>query len=294
MLRSMTAYGRGDVTSEAGRFVVEMSSVNRRHLDVKVSMPRELQRFEIDVRKHVARSTSRGSVSVYITAYYDDKSPRSVVANMPLVRQLRDAWSAINEELGYEKKGVNPKLLLEEQGVLLYDDDIADEESYRSAVLAAVDKALEGFVSMKNAEGSALNDDIVARIETLEKTVSAIESNSTGATEAFREKLLARIEEVVAGTTENEERILREVAIYAEKLDITEEITRLRSSIAQFNGMLSEKKDSVGKTIEFLVQELNREINTISSKASSAEIAKLVVIAKSELEKIREQIQNVE
>lgn len=293
MLRSMTAFGRGIVSLPLGRFVAEIHSVNRKHLEVNSYLPKELLRFDPDIKNWISAKVARGAVTVRINAHYHRTSPLKVAPNLPLVSQLKQAWESIAAEIDC-KEPFELELLMRESGLFIYDDEIEDEEIYRDALKQAVEAALIPFLAMKEREGEALMKDITQRLITLERAISEVAHYAPRATEKHRQKLKQTLEELLPGIVENEERILREIGIYAVKVDIAEEITRFSSHLVQCNELVHSDKEGLGKTCEFLIQELNREINTIASKSSEIEVSKLAIEIKGELEKIREQIQNVE
>lgn len=296
MLKSMTAYGRGSALTPLGRFVAEIQSVNRKYLEINTALPRELMRFEIDVKKWAAAQIFRGQVNIRIFAHFDKVAPVAVTPNLPLVRQLKAAWDKIAEELGIpENRGFSLSMLAKENDVLVFEEDLKEESQYRGALQSAIEEALKYLMEMKAREGTELQRDIASRLEKMRQWIGRIAEKAPGATSKYRQKLIERLEEVLPGSVENEERILREVCVYAEKIDIAEELTRFESHLKQFNDlMISGTVGSVAKTLEFLLQELNREVNTIGSKSSDVDVSHLVVDIKSELERIREQIQNVE
>lgn len=281
----MTAYGRSHVVTSLGRFVVEIKSLNRKFLDIDISLPKELSRFESDVRGWVASKVFRGKISVSVFATYEGKIPLTVTPNLPLARQIKGAWDALSAEL--EVKPVSDFSFL-----LLYEEEIENEEQYRNSLHQAFDQAMESFLSMKSIEGNALQQDVAKRLAFLKQSIDSIESKGTNATSKYREKLLQRIQEVLESVDETDERIIKEVALFADRIDISEEIARFRSHLQQFSQLMN--SESVGKTLEFLVQELLREVNTIGSKSQDSEITHSVVSMKTEIERIREQIQNIE
>lgn len=289
----MTAYGRACVSSHLGRFVAEIQSVNRKHLEINTFIPKELNRFDPDIKNWIASQVFRGSINVKIIVAFEKESPLVVTPNLPLARQIKKAYDMIAEELGIEN-GFKLSMFANEQGVLLYDEDIKDEEKYRDSLKQVIESALGDLVEMKKREGAILQKDIADRLQDLHKLIRFIADKAPGATERYRQKLKERLEEVLPGHIENEEKILREISIFAEKVDISEEITRFNSHLLQFENTMDKASGGVGKTLEFLVQELNREVNTIGSKASDIEVSKRVIEIKSELERIREQIQNIE
>lgn len=295
MLKSMTAYGRACSISSLGRFVAEIQSLNRKHLEINTFLPKELLRYDVDIKKWIATEVGRGQVNVKIAVSFDRSSPLIVTPNLPLARQLKSAWDAIAKELKISsEKGFSLEMLSQESGLLLYDEDIQDEEIYRQALRDVVEEALQHLMVMKHREGEILFNDIEARLKKIAIAIQEIGEKAPGATERFRQRLVERLEGVISGSIENEERILREICIYAEKIDIAEELTRFDSHLKQVDILLHSQAQGIGKTLEFLVQELNRETNTIGSKSSDVDVSRFVVDIKSELERIREQIQNIE
>jgi uncharacterized protein (TIGR00255 family) len=294
MLKSMTAYGRANFHSEIGDFVIEIQSVNRKHLEVNVAVPKELSSFEIDLKKWLSPYVSRGQVNLRVTVSYENASPIIVNPNLPLARQIKHAWDLIGKHLQLEDREFDLSLLVNVEGILLFEENMQEGERYASALKQALDLAIEKFARMKKQEGAVLQADIVERIHKIQNWIKVVEQKAPYATKKYREKLLARLEEILPGSADNDERILREVAIFAEKIDIAEEITRFQCHIAHFEELIHSDMTSIGKTLEFVLQELNRETNTIGSKSSDLEIARHVIDIKSELERIREQIQNIE
>lgn len=292
----MTAYGRSSIDTFLGRLSAEVQSLNRKFLEINCFLPKELGRFEADIRKYLSEKVLRGCINVKISASFYKKTPLMVRPNIPLARQIKAAWDEIAKDLGVEQSsGFSLDMLAyENNGILLFDEDMQDEELYRNAIFEVLEQALKGFLEMKSQEGKALFQDIQTRLANLRQGIERIAEFAPEATNRHRQKLIERLEELIPGSVENEERILREIGIYAEKIDIAEEITRFQSHLKQFSDLLSSSELSIGKTLEFIIQELNREINTIGSKSSHVQVSRLVVEIKGELERIREQIQNVE
>lgn len=293
MLKSMTAYGRASLTTAVGRFTVEIQSVNRKHLEINMFLSKELQRFEHAIRKTLSSAITRGQITVKLFAHFDQTSPVTVSPNIPLARQMKSAWETIAKELGLSPT-ISLDMLANQEDLLVYDEELQNEETYRVSVLEVLETALNKFKQMRLREGEALQEDIAGRLKHLRDCIDKIAVKAPTATAKYRQKLLERINEVVPGAVENEERILREVCLYAEKIDIAEEITRFNSHLGQCADLLQSDNAHVGKTFEFLLQELGRETNTIGSKSSDIDVAKLVIEIKSDLERMREQIQNVE
>ncbi len=289
----MTGYARASIKNKIGRFVVEIQSVNRKFLEINTSFPQELVRFDGEVKKWVGQNISRGHISVKLFVDFEHESPISVKPNLPLVRQIKSAFDLINKDLSLQST-FDTSLLLEKPGVLLFTEEFPDEEEYRVSLKSVINSALEVLIRMKIVEGVSLLEDIEKRLKNLKSCIDQIELHAPNAVTKQREKLIAKINEVVPGFVENEERILREICLFAEKVDIAEEITRFNSHIEQFFDLLKSDVGTIGKTLEFIIQEMNRETNTIGSKSPQIEVSKLVIEIKSELERIREQIQNVE
>lgn len=295
MLKSMTAYGRATTITALGRFVVEIQSVNRKHLEINVLLPKELTRFDADIRKLVGTQTFRGQVNVKVSVYFDKTASSTVTPNLPLAKQLKAAWEAIAKELKLDASEISLELLSKEDGILLYSDELQDEEQYRTDLTSVVQEALEQFAAMRIREGEALLQDITSRLTNLRHWLDRIVVLSKDSVSKYRQKLVERLESIVPSIIEDEERILREICLFADRIDIAEEVTRFYSHLDQWgNLLLFTEAKSIGKTLEFLLQEMSREVNTIGSKSSDIEISHLVVDMKSDLERIREQIQNVE
>lgn len=289
----MTAYARASTKNAIGRVVVEIQSVNRKFLEINTLLPQELLSFDTDIKKWVGESITRGQVNFKLFVNYENVSPVTIKPNLPLVRQIKDAWDLIAKELNVNEP-FKLELLLQEKSILLYTEEFSDKEEYRSAIKETLVLAMNDLLKMKKVEGANLAKDISQRIEHIQTLLGQIEVLAPEATKKLREKLIEKMNEVQPGLLEHEERILREVCLFAEKVDIVEEIIRLKSHLNQFNDLLNKDLPTVGKTLEFIVQEMNRETNTIGSKACQVEVSKLVIEMKSEIERIREQIQNVE
>jgi uncharacterized protein (TIGR00255 family) len=295
MLRSMTAYGRSSLTTPLGRFSVEIQSVNRKHLEVNTALPTPLLCFDADIKKWVAAHVGRGQVNIRVNIAYDQGAPVTVSPNLTLALQIQKAWHQLSDNLKIpfnEQQFMS--MLSQTEGILNYEEELQDESLYKNALQTSIHQAIEQLVRMKKREGQALYEDITKRMAILAQLIAQIASRSSNATVRYREKLQERLTEALGASIENEERILREVCVYADKVDIAEEITRFDSHLQQMLRILQTEGEGVGKTLEFLIQELNREVNTVGSKSSDAEISRFVVEIKTELERIREQIQNIE
>lgn len=296
MLKSMTAYSRSILIVPLGRFVVELQSVNRKFLEINTFLPKLLLRFDADIKKWIGERVQRGQVNVRLNVAFNEGTSSVVVPNLPLARQLKDAWDRIAEDLNVPSTQFSLNLLAEEEGILTHEDEIQDEPAIKNALQELFAQALLQLQQMKLREGAALQEDIQFRLKKLKQCIDQITVKAPEAVKKYKEKLLLKMQEALKATSiaEDDERLMKEICLFADKGDITEEITRFNSHLVQCTELLNSSKEGIGKTMEFLVQELNREINTISSKSSDVEIARLVIDVKAELERIREQIQNVE
>lgn len=295
MIKSMTAYGRAKSSSPVARWVVELHSVNRKMLDINVNLPREFLRFDLEVRRWLSDKIQRGQITVRISLEQEDFA-KSLSSSLATLKPLKAGWEKVARALGYDpKKEIDLSFLCARMPPVSSMDFGEKEEAVKKALQSTLNSALKELQEMKEREGQHLVKDVKMRLSLIEDGAQKIAKVAPKATENFRKKLLERVQEVAKRQDkEIEERILKEVAIFAEKCDITEELTRLSSHIEQFRHYLASDDKTVGRTLDFLTQELNREINTIASKAQEGKIAHLTVMMKSELEKIREQLQNIE
>ena len=292
MLISMTGFGRSVSDTPFGRLITEIQSVNRKYLEMFISMPKEFGRFEQAVRKWVGEKVARGQISIRIHLIPSEKAAADLLPDVKMLRGLQKGWKKIAKELGCNPKQIDlPFLMLhspmQQKVQFAQDEDLQEIEK-------AFKEALEALLKMKRSEGNALASDIVERVALLEKHLKAIEKAAPQGTKRMQEKLVEKLKEAKFEGSALDERLMREVLLFAEKVDITEEITRLLSHFRQFRETVRQPKEAVGRKLDFLVQEIGREINTIGSKSLDADISHLVVEMKSGLEKIREQIQNIE
>lgn len=286
-MKSMTGYARATSKPSKGlTWVVEIQSVNRKSLDFYFSIPKEIFFLEVEFRKLIAEQVSRGNITLKISLKKERKSEYALATLKP----LKAEWESIASTLGYEKKAVDFPLLLQ----LMREpasEELFDKET-ETVLKETVGKALKALVAMKEREGKELSEDIKKRLKKLIDAAERIAKLSKNTAANYREKLLERIEGVLQGAT-HDERILREVALFADKVDVTEEVTRLKSHFKQALDLFK-KDEPAGRTLEFLTQEMLREFNTIGSKSTQIEVVQEVIGAKAELEKIREQVQNLE
>lgn len=291
-LLSMTGYGSAKGTVEGQEITVELKSVNNRFLDCSVRMPRSFLFAEDAVKKAVTVGVTRGKVDVFVSSQASQDSGTVVLVNEGLAREYRDAIARIAESLGLEN-GLTAFSIARLPDVLTVERREIDKDKATAALAEITAKAVEEFNAMREREGEWLRRDMLAKLDTIEKLVSIVEERSPQTVKEYRERLEARLREVLADRSLDEQRVITEAAIFADRTAVDEETVRLRSHIAQFRTLLQEGSPILRKP-DFLVQELNREMNTIGSKCSDSYLAQVVVDLKSELEKIREQIQNVE
>lgn len=291
-LLSMTGYGSAKGSVEGQEITVELKSVNNRYLDCSVRLPRNFLFAEDTVKQAVSAGVSRGKVDVFVSAQASQDSGTVVSVNEELARGYRDAVARIAETLGLES-GLNAFSLARFPDVLTVERRELDKDKAAAALSEITAKAVEEFNAMREREGERLRRDMLGKLETIEGLVSVVEERSPQTMKEYRERLEARLRDILADRSLDEQRVITEAAIFADRTAVDEETVRLRSHIAQFRTML-EEGSPIGRKMDFLVQEFNRESNTIGSKCSDASLAKVVVDLKSEIEKIREQLQNVE
>ena len=292
MIRSMTGYGRGQGRAEGFAFSVEIRTVNHRFCEIAVRMPREFLFAEEAIKRAVQRHIARGRVDVYVSVTMDGNAPRTVTVDWGLLHGYCAAVDAVREALAIDE-GLTLRDVLTLPGVFVVGESALDGERVLPALLAAVDEAARAVRAMREAEGAQLAADLERRVARVEARIDAIAQRAPKAVEAYRRRLENRMRELLVDVAVDEGRFLTEVALYAERTSVAEELTRLRSHCRQFREWMT-RDEPIGRQLDFLVQEMNREINTIGAKANDLEISQLVVDVKSELEKIREQVQNIE
>ena len=292
MVKSMTGYGRARQTLNGRDLTVEVRSVNNRYLDCTVKVPRTYIFAEDSVKARVQKAVSRGKVDVFITIDAAAADETVVAVNEPLARGYYEALTRLKDMFSLED-GLNAVTLAKFPDVLTVTKAEEDLESVAADICAVLDEALAAYNAMRTVEGGKLREDIAGRADTIEAVVGKVEERSPQTVAAYREKLLARMQEVLQSTAIDESRILTEAAIFADKIAVDEETVRLRSHLSQLRTML-ESDQPIGRKLDFLIQEVNRECNTIGSKCNDLTIAKDVVNMKAEVEKIREQVQNIE
>lgn len=292
MIKSMTGYGRARETLQGRDITVEVRSVNNRYLDCTVKMPRAYIFAEDAIKGHVQKAVSRGKVDVFVTIDTTAADVSVVAVNEPLARGYYEALMQLKQTFSLDGD-VSPVALAKFPDVLSVTKAEEDIESVSADICQVLDKALCAYNEMRSVEGGKLAQDVENRAATIEQCVGIVEERSPQTVAEYRERLSTKMQEVLASTTIDESRILQEAAIYADKVAVDEETVRLRSHIAQLHSMLQSSKP-VGRDLDFLVQEFNRECNTIGSKCKDLRITENVLAMKAEVEKIREQVQNIE
>lgn len=292
MIISMTGYGRATETLHSREITVELRSVNHRYLEINARVPRSCSYLEDKLKAHIQTKVARGKLDAGLTVVSVGGEDESVELNIELARGYAEAIAKISAELGVSGE-VNAAAIARFPDVFTSVKELPDEEELWADVRSVLDKALEGYNSMRALEGSRLVEDMLSRVDFIEKALGDVETQSAKRLERYREKLYARMKTVLEGANIDDNRILLEAAIYADKSAVDEETVRLRSHLAQFREIMS-AGGSVGRKLDFLVQEINRETNTIGSKAGDLDITSAVVDIKAEIEKIREQVQNIE
>ncbi len=292
MLKSMTGYGRAVLEKEGMEITFELKSVNNRYLDTSVRLPRAFGYLEEKIKREIGNHATRGKVDAYLTINIIEDRLTKVTVNYPLFESYLAAFEEVKERYGL-RDDTAVSSIMKIPDVVGTRSEEADEEKMKALLLEAMAPALAGYDKMREAEGKRLYDDISVKLDRIEEIRNEIAKLSPESVKAYEERLKARIEELLGKTEYDETRVITEVALYADKVAVDEELTRLASHLSQFRGIMS-SKEPAGRKLDFLTQEINREVNTIGSKCCELEITKLVVEAKSEIEKIREQIQNVE
>ena len=292
LVKSMTGYGRCVETVNGREFTVEIRSVNNRYLDCTVKLPRMLSFAEDTVKQAVKKSISRGKVDVFITVHAEGISDVKVTLNTAMVEGYLTAMKQMVSDYGVQDD-ISVSLLSRMNEVFTVEKPEVDEEQLLADLMSVVDKALANYDAMRAAEGKALENDLRSRGNTILELVSQVEAGNGETVIAYRTRLYNKLQEVLQNTSIDESRILTEAAIFADKVAVDEETVRLRSHLEQMNQMLT-AGGAIGRKLDFLLQEMNRESNTIGSKCTDVKLARIVVDIKAELEKIREQTQNIE
>lgn len=292
MLKSMTGYGRVKVENDLREITVELRSVNHRYLDLNIKVPRIYGYLEEMVSKQAQAAIARGKVDIFVSVRAKEGADIRVSPNMAVIQGYVDAIKKVSKTYGLSDEATALSLLRLPDAMEQSKEE-ADADQLKAEVSAVLDQALTEYNAMREKEGARLVEDVTYRAGLIAQSVDFVEQRSPDCVEEYRQRIAARMTEILDGTELAQQRILQEAALYADKVNVTEEIVRLRSHLAQLETMLKSPV-AIGRKLDFLVQEMNRETNTIGSKANDFQIAKTVVDMKAEIEKIREQIQNLE
>jgi uncharacterized protein (TIGR00255 family) len=294
MTKSMTGYGRAESFIDGKRYFAEIKSVNHRYLEVSLRLPNLLLPLELEIKKRISERLYRGRIDVFIKINQNgvQENEAKLELNLPLIRNYYNLLLQIKQEFDLKDKitlgmisGLRDAFILSEEGV--------DISNFRERVQHVLDEAVTGLVEMREKEGQSICQDLLLRIGIIDKILDAIKFKAPCLLDHYQKRLSDRVKELMGGIEVDENRLAQEVAIMAEKSDVTEEVVRLKSHIHQFHAMLN-SDETVGRKIDFLIQEMYREINTLGSKSCDEEISKWVIEIKSELAKLREQGQNIE
>lgn len=293
MVRSMTGFGRGNCNENGKEFTVEIKSVNHRYIDFYIKLPRQIAYLEERVREVVSKNIFRGKVDIFISFEDRSEDSKNVMLDEALAGAYIQAVESLKDKYGL-KDDISVSLVSRFPDVLRIEKTEDDEEQLWSILNKALEAAVESLVQMREKEGNELRMSLLQKADYMENIISQITNRSPEVVIEYKQKLENRIKELLNQQTVDENRIAMEVAIFADRCSIDEELVRLGSHLLQLRDILSIKKQPVGRKLDFLVQEINREINTIGSKSNDIIITKNVLELKSETEKIREQIQNIE
>ena len=292
MIRSMTGYGRAQATIGGMEIVIEIKSVNHRYFEFSSRFPRAFGFLEEKLKSFVSSKVQRGKIDCYVTINVLESTGSNIIVNHPLAESYIKALEELS--LTYNiKNEINAATVAKYPDILLVSKSEADEDEVWQAVVSVLDTAVQAFIVMRENEGARLKQDIIDRSNMIIDTVEIIETRAPETVKAYRQKIEAKMKDLLGDFQVDEQRLLTETAIFADKIAVDEETVRLKSHIKELQNML-DGKEAIGRKLDFLVQEINRETNTIGSKIQDISIVRMVVDIKSEIEKMREQIQNIE
>ncbi|MDD6763746.1 MAG: YicC family protein [Clostridiales bacterium] len=292
MLKSMTGYGRAEAVTGTKKITVEIKSVNHRFSDYSIKVPRQYGFLEEKVRLAVSSAVARGKIDVYVSVESVGEADKVITVNKELAGGYLAALKELCDGFGIEND-VTVSVLAQFSDIFRAEPKRDDEEELWQSVKTVLDEALTAFIAMREREGGRIEADLRARISYMRLLAKRVDERSPQIVAAYKEKLYAKINELLEGREVDDARVLTEVALFADKIAVNEETVRLASHYDEFEGIIS-SGEPAGRRLDFLIQEINRECNTIGSKASDIETAKIVVELKGEIEKLREQIQNIE
>jgi uncharacterized protein (TIGR00255 family) len=291
-MRSMTGYGRGETDHGGTKFSVELNSVNRKQSDIVINLPRDLAELEPRIRQTINENISRGRTNVVVTYHNGSNGPRKLALDTELARSYHEAMRALQKELNAPGE-IAIGTILQAPGVMRAPEETIKAGEAWPAVERALRAALADLIKMREREGKHLAKDLIRRLKAMRKQLKEIRALHPDVIKKYRAALLDRIQKAGLPISSDDERLVKEISFFADRADISEELTRLESHLAQFAHHLR-RHEPVGRTLEFITQEIFRELNTLGAKANDAAISQRVVACKAELEKIREQIQNLE
>lgn len=292
MIRSMTGYGKANLSIEEREYQVEIKSVNHRYLDINIKIPRTLGYLEETIKKQISEKIKRGKVDVFINFENNSQEGKNIKINKELAKIYINQLKELAQE-GNVSDNIEVIDIAKFPDVLTIEIEQEDEK-IKNEISQVTKDATDKIIEMKNIEGQKIAQDLLKRIENIENKIEKISKKSTGLIEDYVVKLEKRIKEILKTEEIDKSRLAQEVVIYADKCSVEEEITRLKSHIFQFKNLIADKNETIGKKLDFIIQEMNRETNTIGSKANDLEITNGVIDIKTELEDIREQTQNIE
>ena len=291
-MRSMTGYGRASLEKENRNYQIEMKSVNHKYSDITIKLPKTLTYLEDKMKKQIGASISRGKVDVFVTFENNSGEGKDIVINHEMVKKYMDAFYTLAEE-NQLALSIPVTEVIKLPEVLSVQTIETKEDVIEQEVMSCLQEAIQHFVEMREVEGNKIKEDLLGRVEQVEKEILKFSEYSAGLVEEYVVKLRQRVKDMLQSDEIEESRIAQEAVIFADRTSIEEEVTRLKSHVMQMKNLLEEEKP-VGKKMDFLIQEMNREVNTIGSKSANLEITNLVIDLKTMLEDIREQIQNIE
>ncbi len=292
MIKSMTGYGKGQAETDQLSISVEIKSVNHRYCDISIKAPRSLMVLESEIKKRIAERLKRGKIDVFINLEFGDQASVKPVMNRPLVAAYVELFEDIRTQFPVDG-GIPLSLLAAQKDVIVLKEGELVEDELRKCLTQAMGRALDAMEVMRQTEGEATRQDMEERLKVVGGLLGSVEERAPQVPVEWRAKLTERLERLVGDVEMDPQRVAQEVAVFSDRCDISEEIIRFKSHIDQFRGLFR-ATEPVGRQMDFLTQELNREVNTMGSKSNDASLTRLVVGIKAELEKIREQVQNIE
>jgi uncharacterized protein (TIGR00255 family) len=288
----MTGYGRAEADHAGRKFSVELNSVNRKQSDIVINLPRDLAELEPRIRQTINENISRGRTNATVTFHSDPNGARNLALDTELARSYHEAMRALQRELNAPGE-ITISTILQAPGVMRFPEQAVDAEEAWPAIDRALRAALADLIKMREREGKHLAKDLIHRLKAIRKKLKEIRGFHPDVVKRYRAALIDRIQKAGLPIASDDERLLKEISFFADRADVSEELTRLESHLAQFAHHLR-RNEPVGRTLEFITQEMFRELNTLGAKANNAAISQRVVACKAELEKIREQVQNLE